>query len=90
VSHPIRDRIKARNAEKRAELVAEVMSRGGCDEAAAEKAVRALEVQHPVLDWLAKLDWVGLLELALKLLPLFLAAEPKAASVAEQVFGTDV
>ena len=82
VPHPIRDRWTQRNAEKRAELVAEVMQRGSCDEATAGKAVRAMEVQHPILEWLTKLDWVALIELALKFLPLFMTPAPVVAKKA--------
>ena len=52
------------------------MERGGVNTATAEKAVRALEAKHPVLDWLMKVDWLALIELALKLLPLFLEPNP--------------
>jgi hypothetical protein len=52
--------------------------------------VEKFESEHPLLDRLVNLDWSAILKIVLALLPLFLATAPKAASVAEQVFGTDV
>lgn len=72
----LRDRWAQRNAERRAKLIAELVKHGRCSEAAADKAVRALEIERPILDWLLKVDWLKLLELALKLLPLFLEDNP--------------
>jgi hypothetical protein len=44
---------------------------------AVAKAVADVESRHPVLDWLTKVDWVTLLALVLKALPLFLALPPE-------------
>jgi len=71
-------------------LIHDVMRDGHCTQEQAEAAVENFENEHPILDRLAALDWAAILRIVLALLPLFLAAEPRAASVAEQVFGTDV
>ena len=71
-------------------LIHDVMRDGHCTQEQAEAAVEKFESEHPLLDRLVNLDWAAILKIVLALLPLFMATAPKAASVAEQVFGTDV
>lgn len=66
IPHPLRDRMQLR----RDLLAAELIHEHGATPAQAAAVLAKIESEHPILDWLIKVDWATLLSLALKFLPL--------------------